>query len=303
MAFELENITDFKQVAEGFTKMAIDEFYSNQNWTDLVLRYWTLVDEKLGDVRAKNLPLMDTPLPTFALVIAYLSWVLVIGPYFMSDRKPYKLKDTLIYYNAFQVALSAYMCYEHLMSGWAKGYSYTCQTVDYSDGPQSRRMLNLCYVYYLSKLTEFADTTFFVLRKKKSQITMLHLYHHSLTPLEAWILVKFIAGGNATFPNILNNFVHVLMYFYYMLSAMGPQYQKYLWWKKWMTELQMAQFVLCMIHTVRALWTGCLFPPFMTTLLLMNSIIFFALFMNFYIQSFYKKRKIAAAVEEPKKID
>lgn len=32
--------------------------------------------------------------------------------------------------------------------------------------------------------------------------------------------------------------MHVLMYFYYMLSAMGPQYQKYLWWKKWMTEIQ-----------------------------------------------------------------
>lgn len=57
------------------------------------------------------------------------------------------------------------------------------------------QMLNLCYVYYLSKLTEFADTTFFVLRKKKTQITMLHLYHHSLTPIEAWILVKFIAGN------------------------------------------------------------------------------------------------------------
>jgi hypothetical protein len=23
-----------------------------------------------------------------------------------------------------------------------------------------------------------------------------------------------------------------------MLSAMGPQYQKYLWWKKYMTEIQ-----------------------------------------------------------------
>lgn len=55
---------------------------------------------------------MDTPIPTFALVIAYLAWVLVIGPLFMRDRKPYNLKDTLIYYNAFQVALSAYMCYE-----------------------------------------------------------------------------------------------------------------------------------------------------------------------------------------------
>lgn len=48
MTFEMENITDFKQAAEGFTKMAIDEFYTNKNWTDLGLRYWTLVDEKLG---------------------------------------------------------------------------------------------------------------------------------------------------------------------------------------------------------------------------------------------------------------
>lgn len=124
-------------------------------------------------------------------------------------------------------------------------------------------MLNLCYVYYLSKLSEFVDTIFFVLRKKKSQITWLHLYHHSLTPLEAWILVKFIAGklkktknktnffiwfflkltgGNATFPNLLNNFVHICMYFYYMMSAMGPQYQKYLWWKKYMTELQIVSY-------------------------------------------------------------
>lgn len=56
-------------------------------------------------------------------------------------------------------------------------------------------MLNLCYVYYLSKLTEFCDTIFFVLRKKKTQITWLHLYHHALTPMEAWLLVKFISGN------------------------------------------------------------------------------------------------------------
>ncbi|KPJ21140.1 Elongation of very long chain fatty acids protein 7 [Papilio machaon] len=55
-------------------------------------------------------------------------------------------------------------------------------------------MLHLCWVYYFSKLSEFADTIFFVLRKKKSQITWLHLYHHALTPFEAWLLVKFIAG-------------------------------------------------------------------------------------------------------------
>lgn len=83
---------------------------------------------------------MDTPIPTVAIVIAYISWVMVIGPIYMRDRKPFQLKNTLIYYNAFQVLISSYMFYEHLMAGWGRGYSYTCQTVDYTDSPLSRRV-------------------------------------------------------------------------------------------------------------------------------------------------------------------
>jgi len=31
------------------------------------------------------------------------------------------------------------------------------------------------------------------------------------------------------------------MYLYYFMAAMGPQYQKYIWWKQHMTTLQMIQ--------------------------------------------------------------
>jgi len=291
----MDNLTysfmDFS-VAQEFVRDAVDEYHTTQNWTGLLERYWTLVEDQIGDPRAKWFLFMDTPIPTVGMIIAYLAWVLVLGPIYMRDKKPIDLKNTLILYNAGQVLLSSYMFYEHLMAGWARGYSYTCQPVDYSDSPLSRRMLNLCYVYYISKLTEFADTVFFVLRKKKSQITWLHLYHHSLTPIEAWILVKFIPGGNATFPNILNNFVHICMYAYYGISAMGPQYQKYLWWKKYMTELQIAQFVLCIVHCVRALAIDCEFPKFLTGLLLLNASIFLVLFMNFYIQNYNKQKQL-----------
>ncbi len=37
----------------------------------------------------------------------------------------------------------------------------------------------------------------------------------------------------------LNSFVHVVMYTYYALSAMGPKVQKYLWWKKYLTQFQL----------------------------------------------------------------
>ncbi|XP_050097079.1 elongation of very long chain fatty acids protein AAEL008004-like [Anopheles aquasalis] len=279
-------------------QLAIDEYQADRNWTRLIDRYWNLVEDLIGDPRAKNLPFMDNPLPTIGMVLTYLVWVIIIGPTYMRDRKPMQLTNTLFYYNLGQVLLSAYMFYEHLMAGWARGYSLTCQPVDYSDDQLSRRMFNLCYIYYLSKLSEFADTIFFVLRKKKSQITYLHLYHHSLTPIEAWILTKFLAGGNTTLPNIINNFVHTLMYFYYMLAAMGPRYQKYLWWKKYMTEIQIAQFVICIGHAIIALVTDCSYPKFVTFLLLCNASIFFVLFMNFYVQNYRKQAELTATVPE-----
>lgn len=49
----------------------------------------------------------------------------------------------------------------------------------------------------------------------------------------------FLTGGHGTFSNLVNNLVHVIMYFYYMMSALGPQYQKYIWWKKHLTTLQL----------------------------------------------------------------
>uniref|UniRef100_A0A182Q457 Elongation of very long chain fatty acids protein n=1 Tax=Anopheles farauti TaxID=69004 RepID=A0A182Q457_9DIPT len=294
-----DNFTDFSTGMSFVFRMAVDEYHSERNWTGLIDRYWLIVEELIADPRAKHLPFMDNPLPTLGMITIYLLWVLLIGPMYMRDRKPMDLRRVIIFYNLFQVLLSGYMFYEHLMAGWLSGYSLTCQTVDYSDSPLSRRMFNLCYVYYLSKLSEFADTVFFVLRKKQSQITDLHVYHHSLTPIEAWILTKFIAGGNATLPNVINNFVHVLMYFYYMLSAMGPRFQKYLWWKKYMTEVQIIQFIICIAHCINALVTGCPFPRFISTLLLINATIFLALFMNFYIESYKRKPKATTAKLPP----
>lgn len=46
-----------------------------------------------------------------------------------------------------------------------------------------------------------------------------------------------ILGGHGTLLGLINSFIHVLMYMYYMLSAI-PSMQKYLWWKKFLTQAQ-----------------------------------------------------------------
>jgi len=49
------------------------------------------------------------------------------------------------------------------------------------------------------------------------------------------------AGEQGVVIGFLNSVVHVIMYFYYMVAAMGPKYQKYIWWKKYMTWIQLVR--------------------------------------------------------------
>lgn len=50
-----------------------------------------------------------------------------------------------------------------------------------------------------------------------------------------------IVGGMASFHAMINSSVHVVMYLYYGLSALGPVAQPYLWWKKHMTAIQLVR--------------------------------------------------------------
>lgn len=45
----------------------------------------------------------------------------------------------------------------------------------------------------------------------------------------------------AFLPAMTNSFIHVLMYGYYGLSTMGPNVTKYLWWKKYLTIIQLVR--------------------------------------------------------------
>lgn len=53
--------------------------------------------------------------------------------------------------------------------------------------------------------------------------------------VESFILIGILLS----FTGVINSFVHIIMYTYYMLAAIGPHLHKYLWWKKYITDLQM----------------------------------------------------------------
>lgn len=268
----------------------------------LIMRYIDTMHDymnKTGDPRTANFPLMSSPVPTMLICLSYVYFVKVLGPRLMENRKPMQFKNTLIVYNLFQVIFSAWLFYEIGMSGWFTGfYSYRCQPVDYSNHPSTLRMVHACWWYYFSKFTEFFDTIFFVLRKKNDHVSTLHVIHHGCMPMSVWFGVKFTPGGHSTFFGFLNTFVHIIMYTYYLLSALGPHMQRYLWWKKYLTTLQMVQFVLIMVHAFQLLFIECDYPRAFVWWIGMHAVMFFFLFNEFYKQAYLKKQRARAILEK-----
>ncbi|XP_029962873.1 very long chain fatty acid elongase 5 [Salarias fasciatus] len=249
----------------------------------------TYIESWMGprDSRVQGLLLLDSYLPTFALTVVYLL-IVWLGPKYMKHRQPYSCRRLLLLYNLGVTLLSFYMFYELVSAVWPGDYSFYCQNI-HGVPEVDRKVINALWWYYFSKFIEFMDTFFFILRKNNHQITFLHIYHHASMLNIWWFVMNFIPAGHSYFGASLNSFVHVVMYSYYGLSSI-PAIRPYLWWKKYITQLQLVQFFLTVFHTSCAVIWPCGFPlrwllfqiSYMSTLII--------LFANFYFQTYKKAR-------------
>uniref|UniRef100_A0A9L0RRX3 Elongation of very long chain fatty acids protein n=1 Tax=Equus caballus TaxID=9796 RepID=A0A9L0RRX3_HORSE len=244
----------------------------------------------LADKRVENWPLMQSPWTTLGISTLYLLFVW-LGPKWMKDREPFQMRLVLIIYNFGMVFLNLFIFRELFMGSYNAGYSYICQTVDYSDNVHEVRIAAALWWYFVSKGVEYLDTVFFILRKKNNQVSFLHVYHHCTMFTLWWIGIKWVAGGQAFFGAQMNSLIHVIMYSYYGLSAFGPWIQKYLWWKRYLTMLQLIQFHVTIGHTALSLYTDCPFPKWMHWALIVYSISFILLFLNFYVRTYNMPKK------------
>ncbi|XP_050025917.1 very long chain fatty acid elongase AAEL008004-like [Dermacentor andersoni] len=242
---------------------------------------------------------------TFPLLIGYVYFAKVAGPRWMKDRKPFDLKWAILIYNALTVIANAYFAIRFLSLTYVGGnYSLFCQGINYSS-PSERDMaiLRLGWWYSFVRIGDFMDTVFFVLRKKNAQITFLHVIHHFLVVLSGWFFMNFGGDGQPIFGLCVNAFIHVIMYSYYFLAALGPAMQKYLWWKRYLTELQIVQFIGLMMHMAITLFYDCGYPKFLTMLALPQGCLGLGLFINFYIKSYRAQRKLHVSADKLKKHD
>lgn len=111
-------------------------------------------------------------------------------------------------------------------------------------------MKNMVWWVLQLKVIDYVETCLFVLRKKQSQVSNLHVFHHISNLMFAWFGLRHFPEMRGTFCTLINCFIHVIMYIYYLLAACSPKIQRMIApIKPYITIMQMASCIIIFFIT------------------------------------------------------
>lgn len=235
---------------------------------------------------------VSSPWPICIILTLYLTFVLNLGPKFMEKRKPMNIKYIILFYNLMQTIFNSYiLAYQFIRPDVASYlWNHLCHP-DTTKGSIIHEVHIASWYFSISKIIDLLDTVFFVLKKKQSHISFLHVYHHVNMVITCFAHLRFIKSENAAIGTIINSFVHVVMYSYYFLTALGPSVQKHLWWKKYLTRIQIIQFIFGILYCLGLIVFNCTHSKLFILYILADVFIFLYLFLKFYKKTYKPKGK------------
>ncbi|KAE8354229.1 GNS1/SUR4 family-domain-containing protein [Aspergillus coremiiformis] len=183
----------------------------------------------------------ETPMSGFretATMLLTYYFVIFGGRMVMKNFSALKLNTLFMIHNFYLTAISATLLalfIEQLLPTiWRNGVFFAI--CDHQGG-WTQPLIVIYYLNYLTKYLELIDTVFLFLKKKP--LTFLHTYHHGATALLCYTQLIGLTAVQWV-PITINLLVHVVMYWYYFQSARGIR----IWWKEWITRLQIIQFII-----------------------------------------------------------
>ncbi|XP_045467213.1 elongation of very long chain fatty acids protein AAEL008004-like [Harmonia axyridis] len=252
--------------------------------------YYKYLVHDLADKRTDEYLFASSPWKPIGIFVLYVLIVKKILPDFMRHRKAFNLDKIILFYNFTQIVFNAYLLYRAIP--FLTSHTPVCAPVDYSNNPSARLQLDLCYLYYILKVYDLLDTMFFILRKRERQVTFLHLYHHAMMVTFPWIGLRYVAGGNTMYIGVCNTVVHIVMYFYYAITLWNSGTNKTVWWKKYLTQLQLVQFsLLSIMGFILLVHPTCTYPKLIVTLGMIQNIYLSYLFGTFYYKTYVVQSK------------
>ncbi|KAG0429678.1 hypothetical protein HPB47_023399 [Ixodes persulcatus] len=257
------------------------------------------------DPRTLGWPLVGSKSFLVTLLVSYVYLVTVGGPRFMKKRKPYEnLKPLILLYNLSMVFFNVHFFKGFLTATYlGGGYSIVCQGIDFEARNEvTMELLELGWWYNWVRIADFLDTIFFVLRKKDSHVSFLHVTHHVIVVFNGWFGLAYGSDGQIALGVLINTFVHIVMYSYYFLSLLGPRVRPYLWWKRYLTQLQLVQFVVTLVHMSIPFFMDCGYPRPHMVIIMCEEIFFFVTFMRFYTKAYTSKAVFSYASDSKNKM-
>lgn len=245
-----------------------------------------------------DLPLVRSPTPVVTAIGAYLAVVGLavlknaVAPAVGEPAKPSApFRAFMILHNAFLSALSLYMCLTCIKEAIANNYSLWGNP--YS--PTEVGMANVIWLFYVSKMYEFFDTFIMIAKGSYRQVSVLHVYHHGSIAAIWWAITYHAPGGDAYFSAAMNSWVHVVMYFYYLCSSLvgKDSRKKYLWWGKYLTQMQMLQFSLNLFQATYDMVTDGPYPRWIITFLFWYMVSLLGLFGHFYVKRWVVPKRMS----------
>lgn len=192
----------------------------------------------------------------------------------------------MVFYNIYQIVVCAF-CMKLIVDTKVKFWEAYCPEAEPTDDSV---LFSVAFLTYWIKVSEMIETVVFVLRRKEKQITKLHVYHHCVTLILVYFIVVLGFRSGWFLGLFINCFVHVIMYSYYLLSALFGDIRCFQWIKKTVTSVQILQFAVVVIQLVMHQILGCSYSKFLAALLISQYAVFLFLFCQFFVSAYRKAR-------------
>ena len=231
-----------------------------------------------------------SPLFVTLTVFSYLSLTFILSLVTLPSVEPRILRFLTAIHNIILLTLSFTMAVGCTLSIILRSPNVDCIVCYPINTPPRGPLFFWSHIFYLSKIFEFMDTLLIILSNSIRRLTFLHVYHHATVVVMCYISLH---TSQSLFPGVIviNSSVHVIMYFYYFLCALGIRPK----WKKFVTDCQIMQFfssfgIMAWIFYYHftglgcsGIWGWCFDAVFITSLLV--------LFLDFRSKNYSNKNE------------
>lgn len=189
-------------------------------------------------------------------VLSYIFFTFILSLSRPSLSRPL-LRSISAVHNLFLLTLSFIMALGSFISMLSEVQHFTTLVCFPKGTPPTGPLFFWAYVFYLSKIVEFVDTLLIILSNSMKRLSFLHVYHHSMVVIMCYMCLE---SAQSSFSMVMftNCVVHVVMYTYFLMTALGIRPR----WKKFVTDFQLLQFwasflIMAMLVFYHFTGSGC----------------------------------------------